>query len=210
MLKAVSIALQDLIKVHQKNPFELLYERDLQSFLFMRLRELIPQKSSITPSLFENHCFLKPGQIETSLVHTEYPSTDKFDVAVIDPDLAFPSIAEYIEYSGEKDQKNEVVWVQRVRVAVEIKQVRIGWPLYYGRKKFKNDLEKLARYNNKHGLLQFAGVAILFIQSCSENLSDSDNMKIYPISLDNVRIIEGISGYIVTPKQCFRIDFLIP
>jgi hypothetical protein len=211
MLEAVRTGLEELISIHRRNPLDLLYESDLQAFLFMKLRESISETIELTPDVLPPDSFAAPGRMVTSLVHTEYPSTKRFDVAVIDCTLV-QSTAQYRAELGGVELKNESVWGQRVRVAVELKQVHIGGDLIAGLQRLRQDLTKLQDYSSycekapSHS--RFAGIAVLFVQSCSATILEQiKRQRIFTVAMARVEVAEGASGYIVTPTECFRVGW---
>jgi hypothetical protein len=213
MLHEVNKALGELISNFQQNPLDLLYESDLQAFLFMKLRGSIDKVITLSSGVLPPETFKVPGRIETSLVHTEYPAQNPgwFDVAVIDPELT-QSTAEYqLEYAGFVLQ-NESVWGQRVRVAVELKQVRIGFPLIGGFQGLSADLTKLQRYTSYYekgnGSPGFTGIGVLFIQSCAPDIrTQIKSQRILSIEQTDKAnyAVVGISGYVVTPTDIFKV-----
>ncbi len=204
MLQKVNEALEELISNYQQNPLDFFFESDLQAFLFMKLRGSIDKKIALSSGVFRPEMF-EPGKIETSLVHTEYPSNpsdpnqpQQFDVAVIEPELT----------------QNGFSWNLLVRVAIELKHVRIDWKPVRGFQGLSNDLTKLNNYTSYYekgkGSSKFTGIGVLFIQSCAPDICTwIQDQSILPTvgrveQTDKaVYAGEGISGYVVTHTVVF-------
>ena len=204
MLAEVREALKELIAVHQTDPLDLLTECDLQAFLFMKLREKIGEKTAASqPGALPIETF-STGEVQTSLVHTEY-GAQRFDVALIDPALV-ESTADYQVRLAVKSN-NEAIWDLRMRAAIELKQLRIGYRLRGALLGLATDIAKLRDYRSHKG--KFAGVAVLFVQSCAPAIAEQIRCQqiFRPVNEHaEIEVIDGVVGYIITPCQTFRVD----
>lgn len=182
----------------QKNPFDFLYERDLQGLLFSSLLDA-----------FSGHVIEMNGgyhsvgaygdvcTIQTVPIKCEYPGNEKFDVALLDHEAL--RVFDH-RIAREEGWKNDVFWNQPVRAAVEIKYCQLNDNLRHRRDGVNSDIEKLRKYSQSRER-PFLGISILFIQPANINLStfiDGNEMNDDPI--------EGITKYIVSQKEYRKIE----
>jgi hypothetical protein len=120
--QAVLAASNDLVRSFQREPYNFLYESDLQSELFSRLRSRIDAQIEIPRSAVPAE---KPYRVHP--VCTEYPTpAGRIDVVCLDPDRT-PD-------SGRRRHKSFDVYVYElpILVAVELKYLKMGdvWNLF--------------------------------------------------------------------------------
>lgn len=187
-------AIDCLIFEYQKNAFNFLYERDLQSLLFAKLYnflsgDLIEIKGGYVSAYY-------PGpiiSIKTIPVKSEYPVTQRFDVAILDSN----NIKHFDQKeASEKGWKSDPFWCQPVRAAAEIKYYQLGQPLVQKVKGVENDLNKLREYSVKYP--RFLGILIIFLQC--ESL-DQDAFLSGQTEWRDENPEVGIFKYVVTPSK---------
>jgi hypothetical protein len=150
--------------------------------------------------------------VTTSLVHTEF-GPKKVDIAIIDPGHV-ESTADYHARLKipARARHNEAIWDLRVLAAVELKQLRIGYPLGGALTGLTGDATKLRTDFGNHPA--FAGVAILFIQSCAAEIEQELHDNIAARTLDDYEVQEiakvqeiadRIQGHIVTPRRLRKV-----
>ncbi len=198
--------LQEFKAQFENNPFDFLYEADIQGILFCKLWEKFQSNLiRINGGYHKNEGHYGDGRnyIETNPVKTEYPSGIKFDIAVINKDCR-------IEYDKviKKDPYilNDTFWNQPLKLAVEIKYSQLCEGI--NESGFKSDLEKLYNYydfirKNRPGE-EFYGIALLFIQPYNylENIKEAMKGEIIE---GMAEIKQGIQGYIIAPEKSFTL-----
>jgi hypothetical protein len=190
--------IEQLIAQYQDNPFDFLYESDIQGYLFSVLFRDYKKEPPIEMlgMHWPANCYGKSPLIATVPVKCEYPTDTRFDIALIDP----RKIKEYTKEQAEKNGwKSDLFWNQPVRVAIEIKYAQLGFTKELARSKVKKDIAKLRNYLDERTSGDFLGLSLLFIQSFQMdlNLDDtSDYMELY----DQLPAETGIYAYVVTQK----------
>lgn len=184
-----------LISDFQRNPFDFLYEADLQAALFAKAcSNFEPERITMrggyhSPEYYPNH-----GEISTIPVKCEYPGSQRFDIAVIDSSNIQVYDAEKWKTHG---WKNDNFWELPVCAAVELKYLQLGDRPNDRVSGLKKDLEKLERYSgNPDG---FLGVAMLFIQSDAQYSATSCSEMSMLTNIDEVGC--GSYGVIVAPSH---------
>jgi hypothetical protein len=194
-LRALKSAIVDVVADFQCNPFDFLYEADIQAVMFVRAREkFLPEKIEMIGGYHPIERYPDDSKIKTTPVKCEYPSEQRFDIAVIDRERVEPYDRARWK---ERNWKNDRFWSQPLCAAVEIKYMQLGDKLQDRARGFQKDLQKLRSYSEKNP--GFTGIALLFVQTdkqYSEALSGS--MK----RLEDTEIFRnGIYGAIVRPSN---------
>ena len=196
-IDALHRAIACLVERYQKNPFDFLYETDLQATLFCLLvREFegksipgIPMKGGYWPSAYG-----EGDSVRTVPVKCEYLT---FDIAIIDPNSVehFTNRADY----KSRGWKNDRFWYQPICAAVELKYCQLGERERRFSKKVEHDIKKLRAYRDKNNLRQFLGISLVFLQWDRHDAS---------VFCGGAEIFhdpsEGISEYLVTPRGAHR------
>lgn len=187
-------AIDLLVFEYQKNPFNFLYEKDLQSLLFSNLYSLLSGDSiEINGGYFSANY---PGpilKIKTNPVKSEYPVTKRFDVAILDPN----NVKHFNQKeASEKGWKSDPFWDQPVRAAAEIKYYQLGQSLVQKVKGVELDRAKLRKYFAQFS--HFLGILIVFLQS--ESLKRDPFCGDQIVSVDEYPEV-GLLQYVVTPSK---------
>jgi hypothetical protein len=127
-----------LVERYQKNPFDFLYERDLQGMLFALLVKEFEGKSvSMRGGYWPSSDYGEGDTVSTVPVKCEYHN---FDIAIIDPD----SVEHFSNKTDWESRgwKNDRFWRQPVCAAVELKYCQLGDPGRLFATKVALDLEK--------------------------------------------------------------------
>jgi hypothetical protein len=206
-----------LVEQFQQNPFHFLYENSLQAQLYSLLAaefrdESIPIKCGYHPAAWYGTgdfiCAATAAAgsqtgsptpdifIRTSPVQCEYPPPNRFDLAIIDRD----NVVHYDKelYAKHPEWKNDQIWAQPVRAAVELKYHQIDGT---GKDGHNDDVVKLRNYlNSKAQGRPFLGIALVFIQSSAPALLSAyvnfpGEHEIYS------HAASGIARYVVTPTE---------
>jgi hypothetical protein len=159
----------DFVTEFQSNPFNFLYERDLQSFLFSATyRHFIEERILMRGGYHRLEAYGGKDYIDTIPIKCEYPRSQIFDVALINKN----EIEHYDpEICAQTGWKNDRFWNQPVRVAIEIKYLQLGDSLSTKAASFQKDIVKLTNYHKENPTLPFLGIALICVQSDSLNIS---------------------------------------
>ncbi|MDD2714963.1 MAG: hypothetical protein PHW04_03595 [Candidatus Wallbacteria bacterium] len=172
-IDAFYTGINDLIKAFQKHPFDFLYERDLQAFLYYKLyKKFREDRVEIGGGCYKPMDYGGGKSIQTALVHCEYPCEERFkkmDVVLIDRNYI-------IHYDKLADgSANDPFWRQPIRAAVELKYLMLGDipAIRFGEKQgIKRDVEKLKKYREEKCMNRpFLGISILFIQPINQKIN---------------------------------------
>lgn len=143
-LDAVSSVLDGVAETFRREPASFLYERDLQALLFGRLFDRLATSTLAWSGTELGLPGLARHPLRLNPVKTEYPSDQRFDLAVLaeTPDRLFNA------------------WNQPVRIGIELKL----WQADLTGADFRTDREKLDRYRAKAREVPrpFAGVCVAF------------------------------------------------
>lgn len=194
-LETLKSSIVDVVDDFRRNPFDFLYEADIQAALFAKAREKFDQERVEMKGGYRPPEFYPEGcAVRTTPVKCEYPSGQRFDIAVIDQ----RRVEHYEKEKWERNKwKNDRFWGQPLCAAVEIKYMQLGDRLNHRAAGLMADIKKLRAYKDKDP--QFSGIALLFVQSdlqFSEMLC-GDMTKIESIS--SVR--NGIYAAIIGPTK---------
>ena len=155
--------IDELVRTFQRNPFDFLYEADLQGMLFA----ILVKEYGDTTIQMDGGFWASPNaygsssSVRTVPVKCEYPGSQKFDVGVIDPCRI--EHFEAREVWEERGWKNDRFWEQRVCAAVEIKYCQLGDNMRRRCAEVQADLEKLREYWDGRAGREFLGVALVFV-----------------------------------------------
>lgn len=185
----------ELISDFQLNPFDYLYERDIQAALFSKAYSNSQhERISMIGKYHSAEHYPADQVVKTIPVKCEYPGTQKFDLAVIDANV----IESYDRVNGEKHGwKNDRFWEQPVCTVIELKFMQLGDRQSHRISGFQNDIKKLVQYESSNH--QFLGISMQFVQSYA----------LHPeISMENMRALKGIDevdsgiyGAVVSPSK---------
>lgn len=194
-LETLKSSIIDVIEDFRGNPFDFLYEADIQAALFAKTRErFFTERVEMKGGYRAPEFYPEGGVVKTTPVKCEYPSGQRFDIAVIDHGRA-----EHYERARwqENSWKNDRFWGQPLRAAVEIKYMQLGDRPNHRREGFQADIKKLRDYRNADS--QFTGIALLFVQSDLQfsELFCQDMTKLEGIS----EVRNGIYAAVIGPSK---------
>lgn len=159
--EVIKASIVRLVEDFQSNPFDYLYEADIQAMLFAKAREEFKsERVSMEGGYHSPSIFQGRYEISTTPVKCEYPSSERFDIAVIDPRRVESYDRERWLAQG---WKNDRFWGQPLCAAVEIKYMQLGDRLNPCVAGLNTDLKKLASYQVDDP--EFCGIAMLFVQA---------------------------------------------
>jgi hypothetical protein len=175
--------------IFQPNPFDFLYEADIQSAMWSRLKNDIDV--NVKWEIEDEEIIRKIGKksIQTSIIKTQYPNGPKrFDIAIIHPESK--------RLIGKKDRL-ETFWVQPILLAIELKYLQYGFLPNKIWEEFSRDIELLKTFEDRFEY----GLALLFVQSAYlfEKLVHL-NLKPADIELSS-----GVIGYVVTQQEIYQV-----
>ena len=188
--------LADFVRQFQRNPFDFLYERDLQAMLFASVfRQLEAYPVTMYGGVHPPAAYGGQTFIKTNPVKCEYPNFALFDVALIDES----SVEHYDSTNWKREGwQNDRFWNQRIRAAIELKYLQLGDIPTDKAAKFEQDLRKLASYRDRNGDRPFLGIAVVFVQSA---YLDSKVFFVDQPLAASERPETGIFRYVVTPTS---------
>jgi len=201
--------LNSVIQSFRENPFDFLYEIELQATLYSDLKKTITETIEAPVVIHRN----KIGKewVPINLIRMEYPGVTKtgglFDIAVIHPDSKRKA-------SMEENYENDAFWNQNLLGVVEIKYCLIGYNLNRTLKSFWQDIKKLKEYHNpeKEFTIQFR-LALLFIQLFDESMHsiisrylERNELKCRIVT--GINEVCGIEAYIISQPTIFKIEGL--
>lgn len=124
-----------------RNPYDYLFERDIQSHLFVILRQQLKDELPIElPN--KSKSFSDMRNFKLNLIYTEY-SSSKIDICCIDPDH-IADIDQYGALLKPTKLDKDPLWDQPLLCGIEIKLIRPGYENTY--EGFKKDIEKMEQY----------------------------------------------------------------
>ena len=173
----------------QPNPFDYLYEADIQSAMWSRLKNDLNIK--IKWEIEDEEIIKKIGRkyIETSIVKAEYPHQNRFDIGIISPNSM--SIL-------KKGEKLEGFWNQKLLLAIELKYLQYGLNPNRMFKGFLDDMDNtfIELANNLE-----LGLALLFVQS-GDPQEIYDKLKLVPV--EGIEMLSDVKGYFVSVKGIYE------
>ncbi len=190
----------ELIGDFQLNPFDYLYERDIQAALFSKAySNFKDERISMIGKFHPAENYPADGIVRTIPVKCEYPGSQKFDIAVIDAN----SIESFDLVKGKTlGWKNDRFWEQPVCAAIELKFMQLGDNEKDRVVGFQNDIKKLEQFGLKlceNSNRKFLGISMLFIQSYARHPE---------ISWEDMRALKGVDevgsgiyGAIISPSK---------
>jgi len=190
--------INDTITEFQRNPFNFLYEIDIQAFLFASIyKELRGESLQLKGGYHPQTAYPDHNSISTVPIKCEYPSSKKFDIAIIDDER----LKHFDRQKAiQEEPLNDFFWNQPVIAAIEIKYLQLGDSVSKKIKGLKDDAEKLSNHREKNR--PFLGIALLFVQSKQFVQSILDIFKEKcPVFSDENLPEDGVFSYIVTPQQ---------
>lgn len=195
-IAALHRSITKLVRRFQCNPFDFLYERDLQATLFALLvEEFGDEKITMQGGFWKAVEYGESSTIRTIPVRCEYPSSTRFDISIIDPE----TVRAYDKARWQTEGlKNDAFWNQPVLAAVELKYCQIGDRPGLRKAECTVDTEKLRRYLEERGERTFCGISVLFIQSVS----------VAPEFLEGTKLDEppqsGLARYVISRHDWWR------
>ena len=193
-------SIAELVKRFQSNPFDFLYERDLQAMLFSLMVDGFgPVKIAMKGGYWKSDHYGEGDTIRTVPVRCEYPSGYVFDLAIIDPQMIRSYDLTQWQAAG---LKNDAFWNQPVMAAVELKYCQLGDRVNLKKAECSVDIEKLKRYQEERGERPFCGISLLFIQSESMAFKFQDGAK-----ARDEHLASGLTQYVVTPRNWWQISY---
>lgn len=186
-------SINNIVSQFQNNPYDFLYESDLQSALFSEMRNLISESFSISGSVN------RQSKYKMRLVYSEYYK--KIDLVCIDPSQKDSFNRE--TYKGY----DTYIYNLPILVAIELKYGVMGYKKSIADS--QRDYEKL-RHCNKGNIKHL--MAICFLQ-------ESEYMKTYRDDLENNKYIykechKGICDfdkiYCASPDKILKIEPKLP
>ncbi|MEX8516431.1 hypothetical protein [Leptothrix ochracea] len=160
-LKKIRKSINNFITEFQDNPYNFLYEADLQAILFsIAYSNLKTDQIALHGGYHNTKYYPTDGIISTSPVKCEYPGSARFDIAFIDRDDIDGYDAKTWE---ERGWRNDRFWELPVCAAIELKYMQIGEKAQYKLNGCRKDLEKLRIYSEQ--TKEFIGISMLLIQS---------------------------------------------
>jgi hypothetical protein len=209
----ITLCLNAFIKVFQNNPFEFLFESDIQARLYSILRERVRHEVAL-PVVYHKER-MGSNTITTSIIKTEYPSKTKvggkFDIAVIHPDSR--------KKLGEEEigdgALNDAFWNQNLLGTIEIKYGQVGLELKRELGRLWRDVRKLQGYNSNPQAefrIQFK-LALLFIQFLNGSMHPTiaDYFGTKHLKAEIVSEIGKLSDtecYIISKSEMYRVRIL--
>ena len=198
-------AIEELVVRFQRNPYDFLYESDLQSMLFSLLeRRFADEKIAMTGGYWPSADYGGRETIYIIPVKSEYPLDggpgrgQRFDIALIDPSTVRNYDPEIWPSAG---LKNDAFWTQPVLAAVELKYLQLGEDRRQRRRGCDDDVGKLCRYLSWRGHNTFLGLSILFIQSQSVDARFAFDDDWVPRSGQPT---SGLARYIISPSEFLK------
>ncbi len=196
-LEILKNSIAELVEDFRSNPFDYLYEADLQAALFSIARAKFKSKEMaiwMEGGYHASGLFPDKYAVGTTPVKCEYPSGKRFDIAIIDPKRVEPFESTRARTEG---WKNERFWAQPLCAAVEIKYLQLGDRLNHRAAGLKSDLAKLKGYQFADP--GFCGIAMLFVQASAQySEKPCDGMeKIKDISA----VSEGFYVAVIGPTE---------
>jgi hypothetical protein len=182
----------------QPNPFNFLYEADIQSAMWAKLKNELDLK--VRWEVEDEEIIKKIGKkakgaIETNIVKTQYPNKPKrFDLGIIHPDS---------RKVVKKGDRLERFWDQPLLLAIELKYLQYGFNPEKVWEKFINDIEQLEKLKEEFKDRWFRyGLALLFVQS------DYPMTKMAGLNLrlvDGIGLASDVAGYVISEKEIYQI-----
>lgn len=187
-----------LVERFRRNPFDYLYERDLQAALFALVAEGFGAETiAMKGGRWDITEYGGTDTVCTVPVKCEYPTSRGFDLAIIDPETLRPYDKAQWRAEG---LNNDPFWDQPVLAAVELKYCQLGDRRDLRRASCNADIGKLKRYLEHRGERPFLGISLLFVQSASIDpaIFFDDGPKLG----DNPKT--GLARYVVSPRGWWR------
>lgn len=133
--------------------------------------------------------------IETSIVKTEYPTTTRFDIAIIDDSSNYHK-DDVKKIRTDNNLKNEAFWSLPVKIGIEIKYCQSGQKPSDIFNLLGRDLEKLSEYKYAKNEKKFHGIGLLFVQSYSDKIQSEVK---YILKQDLQQLKHGFEFWIISP-----------
>lgn len=170
----------------QSHPFDYLYESDLRAELYSALRRELGANRFELSKQARGRFGLQQGQHTTSCVRTEYPTRQRFDVAI----------------AGQDDARG--LWMQPVKIGFEIKL----WQLDGAGHSHVKDVEKLLLQHSKDPD-GFRGFSFIFAHSeeAARRKLLGAGQGLLDARHGNRPIEEsGVSIHLITPEDHYSLE----
>ena len=194
----VTSCINSFIKLFQENPYDFLYEAEIQAILYAQMKATLAGDDVRLPVVYHRDTIGKDF-VQTGIVRAEYPfAPARFDIAIIHPDSK-------IQKREGNGFKNDAFWSQDLLGAIEIKYCQLGERLTYKISNLTADMNKLRDYKNPENQNRFHfGLALLFIQQ--------DHLKIDPVTerlktekVSEVGLVSGVEAYVITKETKYKV-----
>jgi len=185
-------AISDLIALYQRNPWDFLYESDIQGALSGRLRAALPADLSVPDGSITRHF---------NRSKTEYPSSERFDAAIVAPEIGSDAYTQSPCGYCDEDMR---IWQLPVLIAVELKHLVRGFRAAMQYSGLEADIVKMDNYRSRSGLENnFCGVALLFVQDQPEwdELQRLGKNRTLKWDADVFALDEAVTGWVIAPKD---------
>ncbi len=190
-------SIEDFVSEFQRNVFNFLFERDLQSLLFSTAyHHFAAERIRMHGGFHGEKAYGGKSYIDTIPVKCEYPTSQVFDIALIDSDAVQHCDTALWKQRG---WKNDKFWDQPVRAAIELKYYQLGDRIGHKVGVYEADIEKLKRYFHEKPQNLFLGIALICIQT--EGLDASPFRVGEAYKQDEPFPQMGVFRYVVTPSS---------
>jgi len=186
-----------IIELFQENPFNFLYESEIQAVLYSKLNADANKKIELPVEMEESLKEIGKDSITTNIVRAEYPSGKRFDIAIIHPDSK--------RHRGKGDL-NEAFWNENILGAIELKYCQLHQGHFVQLMGFKDNLKKLEEFKNPESRFELKiGLALLFVQErqISEYYVEKAGLEL--VEITQIEQISVIEGYIITKDKKYKV-----
>lgn len=205
-LEKVHEAINEFVTRYQNNPFDFLYEADIQGILFSIIFKKFETERITLRGGYVSNKYPRVDSIKTIPVKCEYPTpkghiskTGDFDIAVINP-------SHLIHFDSEKAKlkgwKSDPFWNQDLRIAIEIKYCQLSQDPCRKAKEAGKDIDKLSQYQFHSSNSDFLGIVLIFVQHDSININPFLVGK--ALEEENAQPSKGVYKYIITPSRWLK------
>jgi len=181
-----------------KNPFNYLYERDIQSHLFCILRKKVSEEYPISIINESKKTSIQVKNYLLNLIYTEY-SQNKIDLVCLDPNKAIGLQAYKASTGINIDQ--DPLWDQPLLLGMEIKYIKPGYEKNY--QVFKKDIEKMKDYKKtrKNYSSKFEYCVLSFMLEPGR-LVDTIKKLAAPVN----KIEQFDAAYVIADETIYQVD----
>ena len=193
MCEKTENVIKSFVKTFKKNPWDFLYESDIQGLLFSKIYSSLEEHTIKIPPEFP-----EVGGVHFNPVKTEYPYHSRFDIAILDSQLEKLK-AHYAKLYPISPERY-VAWGMPLQMGIEIKYCVPDYSVFQKYRDMLSNVYKLEKYRRDSELSEkFIGLAMLFI------LSESDAAELghkeTGLKPGPEELRPGIHAWIVTPRE---------